>query len=102
MLNEKRIAKPSPAPTGAVRTESADSISELCRLIDEAGLTVTFSANCRSGLIGDLCRCWRCSWDPPDQEHPEAHRDALAADRAYGAGLGLGGMVQMIRRVPRA
>ena len=38
-----------------------DSIGELAALLEQAGVTVTFSQWCRSGIVGrELCVCWRC------------------------------------------
>ena len=62
-------------------------LDELCDILDEAGVTVTFSQYCRTGLVGDLCRCWRCRKLPkPDQGTPEAEaekREAELIDRAH-------------------
>lgn len=49
----------------------SDLIQDLCDLLDACGAKVTFSANCRSGIIGrDKCQCWRCRGvDPSDEDH---------------------------------
>lgn len=80
-----------PDPREVVQEAPPDTLlHDLAALIDEAGLTMTFSANCRTGLVGGLCRCWRCAGVDPDDEDPVAARDAEAADRAYKAGIGIG------------
>lgn len=64
-----------------------DPIRQLCDLLEEVGAVVTFSAHCRSGVIGDLCRCWRCRGeDGPTADESAAERDAAIADRSarYG------------------
>lgn len=56
-------------------------LRELCDLLAEAGATVTFSAHCRSGVIGKLCRCWRCRGESgPTADESAAARDAKIAD----------------------
>jgi len=52
---------------------------ELAELIN---VPFTFSAHCRSGIVGDLCRCWRCRGEKePTKDESAAARDAQLVDR---------------------
>ena len=58
------------------------AFDELQRLIDEAGLTLSFSRWCRSGIVGkDKCVCWRCRGeDGPSDDESAAEQAARAID----------------------
>jgi len=68
-----------------------DAITELADALDGAGLTVSMSAHCRSGIVGrDVCRCWRCRGEKgPTADESAAERDAklIDAGKAWGQGL---------------
>lgn len=67
-----------------------DSLAQLCERLKGAGATMTFSQHCRSGLIGDMCRCWRCrGLDKALGRELGSARDAKLADRAFKAGFQL-------------
>lgn len=62
-------------------------LDQLFVLLEEAEVHATLSMYCRSGLIGDLCRCWRCRGERgPSEDEVAAERDAALADRAWTAG----------------
>jgi hypothetical protein len=63
-------------------SEAKSATELLCDLLDEAGARVTFSKNCRSGFVGDLCGCWRCRKVAPADEDPATAREAALIDRA--------------------
>ena len=67
-------------------------VAELCDILRKSGAVMTFSRHCRSGLIGDMCRCWRCRGlgKPQFAEDPIVEREARLADRAFNAGFQLG------------
>ncbi len=63
-----------------------DLLKELCDLLDEAGATVTFSANCVSGLIGrEVCQCWRCRAVEPGEELEGWDKAAKLISRGHSA-----------------
>jgi hypothetical protein len=61
----------------------ADAIAELDALLNLLNALGTFSQHCRSGVVGDLCRCWRCRGEQkPTSDEAKAERDALLIDKA--------------------
>lgn len=63
----------------------------LCKLLEEAGAQVTFSANCHSGLAsylgrGHQCGCWRCMKERGETPTEETERKA-ASDSAMAKRL---------------
>lgn len=76
-------ALPAPAP--------ARLDEELFALLEAAGATVTFSAWCITGLVGDLCVCRRCCEEKSlVYDAPRAERECDLARRAQGIGFRLG------------
>lgn len=74
----------------------AEWIKELDKIIDEAGLVVTFSINCHSGIAsylrpGHQCGCKRCLTERGEQwtEETEAQAaiDSKEAQAAFKAHL---------------
>lgn len=59
----------------------SDLIAQLSELIEAAGGKISFSANCRSGIVGDRCRCWRCMKVRPEDEDPSWSEAATEIDR---------------------
>ncbi len=59
----------------------------LCELLSE--VKVTFSKNCVSGLIGDMCRCWRCRGVEFDEQEPGWARVASLVSKGYQAEFSL-------------
>lgn len=49
-------------------------------------LRFTFSRYCRSGIVGDLCRCWRCRGVTPKRSSIKEKREAELIDLAFKAG----------------
>lgn len=59
----------------------------LLALLSDAGLEPTLSVCCRSGVVGDLCRCWRCRGESgPVVEGPDILREVEMVDRAIQFG----------------
>ena len=58
---------------------------ELCELLSAAGPAVSFSKDCVSGLVGDMCRCWRCLSVEPDEQEPGWERVASLVTKGYQA-----------------
>lgn len=68
-----------------------DWVRDLDQLIDEIGAQITFSAHCRSGIVGDdRCGCWRCQGGSPATESKGWQETAELIDRAVGVGVRLG------------
>lgn len=66
------------------------AIEDLLVLLAEAGVDVSLSVYCRSGIIGDLCRCWRCRGERgPTSDETRAERDAEIVARAMRFQQGL-------------
>ncbi len=72
-------------------------MSEWIKTLDSVlpeGTRFTFSINCRSGLIGDLCMCHRClksrGEQPDSSTELQAQREAKIADKAMKVGFALG------------
>lgn len=84
---------PRPARTEAQELAEIerDPVDWLFRLLEESGAKVTFSVNCRSGIIGSRCQCWRCRKERGQEVTPEtealAARMAVDADRDFDAQL---------------
>lgn len=79
-------------------SDARDVFAELDELVT-AGMRVTFSAYCRSGWIGDRCRCWRCRGEPgPAADESAAARDAAIMDRAYERGVEMGRVCERARK----
>ena len=59
---------------------------ELGRILSECGAKISFSATCRSGLVGrEICQCWRCRGVEPEDEHPKWARAAHLISGGHGA-----------------
>ncbi len=42
-------------------SDEPDWLEELCKLMREGKIRMTFSKYCQSGIVGlDQCPCWRC------------------------------------------
>ncbi len=67
---------------------TADTLVELLR---GSGACVSFSQYCRSGIVGDLCHCWRCRGEKgPTDDEADAARDAKMIDEAKLWGVTVG------------
>jgi hypothetical protein len=86
----------------AGRSVKERPIETLSRLLGESGMKVSFSINCRSGLVGkDMCLCWRCNGVSEAEEDANANLLARAADRAFKNGYAMGELAgRMIERIP--
>jgi hypothetical protein len=65
-------------------------LEELCQLLKEANVEVTFSINCRTGYFGqDGCNCWRCRKSRGEEATEETEKlaaaEAAKADAIYQA-----------------
>ena len=60
----------------------SDPVAELGRLLDEAGVRVSMSQWCRSGVVGHDCICWRCRGEGgPTDDESKAEATARKIDR---------------------
>lgn len=66
-----------------------DLVGELCELLPKVGAVVSFSKDCRSGLVGDMCRCWRCRAVEPDEQEPGWERVAYLVSLGFQAEFNL-------------
>ena len=68
----------------------SDTLKDLCDLLAESTLTLTFSKDCVSGLIGrKMCRCWRCRKVEPEEQEPEWERVAELVTTGFHAEMDL-------------
>ena len=64
-----------------------DRTRKLCELLSKAGAVVSFSKDCVSGLVGGMCRCWRCRAVAPDEQEPGWERVARLVSKGHEAEL---------------
>ena len=63
-----------------------DTWKDFCELLEQAGVKITFSQYCRSGLLA-RCECWRCRESRSEPVTPESNalseRQADEADAKH-------------------